>query len=82
VAELLRAEERESVLQELSDNGWTLMDRRDAIRKTFRFKSFASAIGWMTMISLFSEKINHHPEWTNVYNRVDVTLSTHSSRGL
>jgi 4a-hydroxytetrahydrobiopterin dehydratase len=55
---------------------------RDAIRRTFRFSDFAAAFGWMTRMALIAEKLDHHPEWLNVYDRVDVTLATHDADGV
>ncbi len=57
--------------------GWTLQDK--ALTKTFRFKTFADAIAFMVKVSLHCERTDHHPEWTNVYNRVDVRLTTHDA---
>ena len=62
--------------------GWSEAKGRDAITKSFQFKSFSQAWGWMTRVALYAEKTNHHPEWSNVYGRVDVTLSTHSAGGV
>lgn len=62
--------------------GWTHASDRNAITKRFQFKNFAQAFGWMTQIALAAEKMDHHPEWFNVYRRVDVTLSTHDAGGL
>jgi 4a-hydroxytetrahydrobiopterin dehydratase len=62
--------------------GWRLADGRDAIQRTFRFKDFSEAFGFMARAALVAEKMDHHPEWTNVWNRVDVTLATHSAGGL
>ena len=62
--------------------GWRLVDGRDAIHKTFKFKDFNEAFGFMARAALVAEKMDHHPEWANVWNRVDVTLSTHSAGGL
>lgn len=73
---------RETILQPLLDNGWAMVDGRDAIHKQFVFKSFVRAFGWMTQVAMFAEKWNHHPEWSNVYNKVDVTLTTHDVDGL
>ncbi len=63
-------------------SGWTAVDGRDAIAKTFRFADFNAAFGWMTRVALAAEKLDHHPEWFNVYNRVDVTLATHDANGV
>ncbi len=54
----------------------------DKLTKTFRFKSFIRAFGWMSQIAIWAEKLNHHPEWFNVYNKVEVTLTTHDAGGL
>ena len=62
--------------------GWRLAEGRDAIQKTFKFKDFNEAFGFMTRAALVAERMNHHPEWFNVWNRVDVTLSTHDAGGL
>ena len=59
-----------------------MVDGRDAITKTFRFKTFRQAFAWMTEAALWAEKLDHHPEWCNVYNEVVVTLQTHSAGGL
>ena len=63
-------------------DGWSLLESRDAITKTFKFKNFNEAFGWMTRAALIAEQMNHHPEWSNVWNRVEVTLSTHDAGGL
>lgn len=62
--------------------GWSRVPNRSAIAKTFQFKSFSQAWAFMSRVALLAEKMNHHPEWFNVYNRVDVTLSTHDAGGL
>lgn len=62
--------------------GWTYDPGRDAISKGFRFADFNAAFRFMTAAALMAEKIDHHPEWFNVYNRVDVTLTTHDAHGL
>ncbi|XP_064397501.1 putative pterin-4-alpha-carbinolamine dehydratase [Halichondria panicea] len=62
--------------------GWKTVEGRDAIQKEFTFKDFSEAWGFMSRVALKAEQMNHHPEWFNVYNRVDVTLSTHDCQGL
>jgi 4a-hydroxytetrahydrobiopterin dehydratase len=62
--------------------GWSKVEGRDAIFKSFKFKSFRQAFGFMTQSALVAEKMDHHPEWFNVYSRVDVTLATHSEGGV
>ena len=63
-------------------NGWRAVEGRDAITKEFRFKDFNAAFGFMARVALNAEKQDHHPEWTNVYNRVEVTLTTHDASGV
>ena len=62
--------------------GWTEVDGSDAIQKIFQFANFNEAFGFMTRVALMAEKLDHHPEWFNVYNRVEVTLSTHDAGGV
>ena len=62
--------------------GWQLVKGRSAITKTFEFKNFNAAFSWMTAIALHAEKLDHHPEWSNIYNKIDVVLSTHESNGI
>jgi 4a-hydroxytetrahydrobiopterin dehydratase len=62
--------------------GWAKVDGRDAIHRTFQFKTFNQAFGFMTRAALAAEKMDHHPEWFNVYNRVEVTLATHDAGGV
>lgn len=78
----LTEEERENVLKPLLNNGWNIASSRDAINKKFEFKDFNQAFGFMTRVALKSEKMDHHPEWFNVYNKVDITLSSHDVNGL
>ena len=73
---------REAELASLLANGWEMVEGRDAIARHFKFKTFNQAFGWMTRVAMYAEKWNHHPEWSNVYNRVDVVLTTHSAGGL
>ena len=63
-------------------NGWAMVDGRDAVRKTFVFANFVEAFGFMSRAALWAEKLNHHPEWSNVYKTVEVTLTTHDTGGL
>jgi 4a-hydroxytetrahydrobiopterin dehydratase len=62
--------------------GWLLTDDGMAIRKKFKFKNFSEAFSFMTRVALLAEQHNHHPEWFNVYNRVDITLTTHDANGV
>ena len=62
--------------------GWSEVAGRDAIAKSYRFTDFNAAFGFMTRVALIAEKLDHHPEWFNVYNRVDVTLTSHDVAGL
>ncbi len=61
---------------------WTLDVARDGIARSFRFKDFVEAFGFMTRVALLAEKADHHPEWSNVWNRVDILLTTHDAGGL
>lgn len=82
MTEKLTEAEREAALAKLQASGWSLLEDRDAIQKSFKFSSFVDAWAWMSKIALVAEKMDHHPEWFNVYNRVDVTLTTHDAGGL
>jgi 4a-hydroxytetrahydrobiopterin dehydratase len=82
MTEKLEGAARAEALEALAAAGWAHDPERDAISKTFRFADFASAFGWMARMALVAEKRNHHPEWFNVYNRVEVTLTTHDAGGL
>lgn len=62
--------------------GWARAEGRDAITKSYKFKDFIEAFGFMARAALIAEKMAHHPEWFNVYNKVDVTLTTHSKGGV
>ena len=72
--------QRNGVLRELT--GWAYEPHRDAIEKSFRFTDFGEAFAFMTRVALEAEKADHHPEWRNVWNQVDVLLTTHSAGGL
>lgn len=63
-------------------DGWAELPDRDAIAKSYRFRDFNAAFAFMTRVALMAEKMDHHPEWFNVYNKVDVVLSTHDAGGL
>ena len=76
----LNEEELQRALAELT--GWQKVENREAISRNFTFKDFNAAFGFMTRAALYAEKMDHHPEWFNVYNRIDVTLSTHSEKGV
>jgi 4a-hydroxytetrahydrobiopterin dehydratase len=76
----LSESERENSLKQL--DGWIYDSSRDAIKKQFLFKDFVKAFGFMTQVALEAEKMDHHPEWFNVYNRVEILLTTHDARGL
>lgn len=71
---------RRQALQEL--RGWAEVEGRDAIRKTFHFHDFNEAFGFMTRVALIAERADHHPEWLNVYNRVEIVLTTHDAGGV
>ncbi|MFT7287533.1 MAG: 4a-hydroxytetrahydrobiopterin dehydratase, partial [Halieaceae bacterium] len=78
----LSADARITDLPEFLDNGWAQTTDRDAIVKTYKFKNFIDAFGFMSRAAIHAEKLNHHPEWSNVYNKVEVTLITHDVDGL
>ena len=80
MAELLKDDERAALLPGLT--GWTMVEGRDAITRRFVFRDFVEAFGFMTRVALVAERLDHHPEWSNVYKSVDVTLSTHDAGGL
>jgi 4a-hydroxytetrahydrobiopterin dehydratase len=69
-------------LDPLLSSGWHFVDGRDAIAKTFKFKNFVEAFGFMTRAALVAEKLDHHPEWSNIYRTVHVTLTTHDAGGI
>jgi 4a-hydroxytetrahydrobiopterin dehydratase len=79
VERLVGAQRREAVRELL---GWAEVEDRDAIRKVYHFGTFIEAWGFMSQVALIAEKMDHHPEWFNVYNRVEIILSTHDAGGL
>ena len=76
----LDATARAAALRQLPD--WHKVEGREAIARTFKFRDFNAAFGFMTRVALLAEKMDHHPEWFNVYNRVEVTLATHDAGGV
>ncbi|KAM6907192.1 pterin-4-alpha-carbinolamine dehydratase 2 [Xenentodon cancila] len=78
----LSAIERDQLVSEVRATGWSQVEDRDAIFKELLFKSFNQAFGFMSRVALQAEKMNHHPEWFNVYNKVQITLTTHDCGGL
>jgi 4a-hydroxytetrahydrobiopterin dehydratase len=76
----LSESERDAALAKLS--GWTLRADGLAIERAFKFADFSEAFGFMTRVALLAEQADHHPEWSNVYNRVEITLTTHDASGL
>src|ERR1700719_3427017 len=80
MVERLTGAARHTALREL--HGWSEVEDRDAIRKSFHFSNFSEAWGFMSRIALAAEKMDHHPEFFNVYNRVEIILSTHDVGGL
>ena len=73
----LTREDRDAALSPLFEAGWAMVEGRDAISKTYVFANFVEAFGFMTRAAIWAEKWNHHPEWTNVYKTVEVTLTSH-----
>ena len=80
MSEKLTGDARTAALAELE--GWDEVDGRDAIRRVFKFRSFNQAFGFMSRVALKAEKMDHHPEWSNVYATVDVTLASHDAGGV
>ena len=81
-ATLLSPDDRNAHLPDLGQSGWAAVPDRDAVRKVIKFRNFSEAWGFMCRVALKAEALNHHPEWRNVYNVVDVTLTTHDCHGL
>ncbi|KAG0043839.1 putative pterin-4-alpha-carbinolamine dehydratase [Gryganskiella cystojenkinii] len=80
MAQQLTDAERTQALKDLQH--WSLVEGRDAIKRTLLFKDFNEAFGFMSRVALYADKADHHPEWFNVYNRVEITLATHECQGL
>lgn len=82
MADRLEGTARDEALAPLIEAGWSVGSDRDAISKSYEFRNFVEAWGFMSRAAIWAEKMNHHPEWSNVYKNVDVTLSTHDAGGL
>lgn len=80
MVEQLSDAERADALDDLED--WDYDEARDAITRSFTFRDFTEAFGFMARVALLAEKADHHPEWSNVWNRVDILLTTHDAGGL
>lgn len=82
MSEKLSETARKTMLEPLFEDGWEMAEGRDAITKTYKFDDFVTAFGWMTRAAMWAEKWDHHPEWSNTYNTVEVTLTSHDVGGL
>ena len=82
MTEKLSEETRAPLLDPLMASGWSMVDGRDAIHKVYEFADFVDAFAWMTRVAIWAEKWDHHPEWSNVYKTVNVTLTTHDVGGI
>ena len=82
MSDKLNETERAEALATLKETGWEEVEGRDAIARTFEFANFVEAFGWMARVAIWAEKMNHHPEWENVYKTVRVVLTSHDVDGL
>jgi 4a-hydroxytetrahydrobiopterin dehydratase len=82
MAQKLDEKEVDEALTQGALKGWQKVEGRKAIRQDFQFKNFNQAFGFMARVALLAEKLDHHPEWSNVYNKVSIVLSTHSAGGI
>lgn len=80
MADTLKPEELATARQKLTD--WTIEESQGKLRRSFAFKNFSEAFGFMARVALLAEKAGHHPDWSNSYNKVEITLSTHDAGGL
>ncbi len=80
--DLLSKSDRREALSSLAGDGWEPTGDGSAIRKEFAFRTFSEAFAWMTRVAMLAEKLGHHPDWSNTYNKVTVELTTHSAGGL
>jgi 4a-hydroxytetrahydrobiopterin dehydratase len=78
----LSKSDRDTLLEGILEKGWSVLADRDALFKEFKFASFSEAWGFMSRVALLAEKMDHHPEWTNIYNKVKIVLTTHEIDGL
>ena len=82
MSDKLNDAQRNTALEELRAADWVEHAERDAVEKTFKFRNFVEAFGFMTRVAMVAEKTNHHPEWSNVYNKVTVLWTSHDVGGL
>ena len=82
MSDKLTEADRPAILAELATQGWAEVEGRDAITKDFKFANFIEAFGWMTRAAILAQVADHHPEWSNTYNRVTVVLTSHDVKGL
>ncbi len=82
MSEILSATVRETIIEPLLQNGWELEDGGDVLKKTYKFSDFPEAFAFMTRAAIWAEKWDHHPDWSNSYNRVTVRLTTHDMGGI
>ncbi|QFU10040.1 Putative pterin-4-alpha-carbinolamine dehydratase [Rhodobacteraceae bacterium THAF1] len=82
MSDKLEGQARTEALARLAERGWSEVEGRDAITKDYKFADFIEAFGWMTRAAIHAQAVDHHPEWSNVYNRVSVTLTSHDVKGL
>ncbi len=82
MADLLSEEDLEKRLPDLKEAGWALSEDRKTITKTYKYETFAKAFAFMARVAPVADDMDHHPDWTNVYNTVKVTLTTHDAGGL
>lgn len=80
MADKLKADELEAARSKLA--GWTIEDGETQLKRSFKFKDFSEAFGFMSRVALLAEKADHHPDWSNSYNKVEIVLSTHDAGGL
>ena len=80
--EPLSPEQRAAAVEALGATGWREVEGRDAIVRSLRFGDFSAAFGFMARVALLAERMDHHPEWSNTYDRVEIVLTTHAAGGL